>query len=127
VLPPTGRSCEDPWVAAASLIAVTERMKFMVAIRPGLTSVGVAARMAATFDRLSNGRLLLNVVTGADPVELAGDGLPDTGRKCFPDRNEWTCWGHYCQSLFAAIATVGVSVILPILIHCCRYSSRRSL
>jgi alkanesulfonate monooxygenase len=50
-------------------------MHFLVAIRPGLVSPGVAARMAATFDRLSNGRLLINVVTGGDPVELAGDGL----------------------------------------------------
>jgi len=31
--------------------------------------------MAATFDRLSNGRLLINVVTGGDPGELQGDGL----------------------------------------------------
>ena len=31
--------------------------------------------MAATFDRLSNGRLLINVVTGGDPAELEGDGL----------------------------------------------------
>ncbi|GBE93141.1 alkanesulfonate monooxygenase [Nostoc cycadae WK-1] len=31
--------------------------------------------MAATFDRLSGGRLLINVVTGGDPVESAGDGL----------------------------------------------------
>ncbi len=38
-------------------------------------SPGVAARMAATFDRISNGRLLINIVTGGDPVELAGDGL----------------------------------------------------
>jgi alkanesulfonate monooxygenase len=30
--------------------------------------------MAATFDRLSDGRLLLNIITGGDPVELAGDG-----------------------------------------------------
>jgi alkanesulfonate monooxygenase len=50
-------------------------MKFLVAIRPGITSPGVAARMAATFDRISNGRLLINVVTGGDPIELAGDGL----------------------------------------------------
>jgi alkanesulfonate monooxygenase len=50
-------------------------MRFLVAIRPGLVSAGVAARMAATFDRLSGGRLLINVVTGGDPVELAGDGL----------------------------------------------------
>jgi len=38
-------------------------------------SPSLAARMAATFDRLSGGRLLVNVVTGGDPVELAGDGL----------------------------------------------------
>jgi alkanesulfonate monooxygenase len=72
---PTGRSCEDAWVTAASLIHVTQRMKFLVAIRPGISSPGMAARMAATFDRLSKGRLLVNVVTGGDPVELAGDGL----------------------------------------------------
>ena len=72
---PTGRSCEDAWVAASTLVTHTQQMRFLVAIRPGLTSPGVAARMAATFDRLSNGRLLINVVTGGDPVELAGDGL----------------------------------------------------
>ena len=75
VLIPTGSSCEDPWIAAASLIPVTKRLKFLVALRPGLMSPTLAARMAATFDRLSGGRLLINVVTGGDPVELAGDGL----------------------------------------------------
>jgi alkanesulfonate monooxygenase len=72
---PTGRSCEDAWVVASSLVTHTKQMKFLVAIRPGLMSPGVAARMAATFDRISGGRLLINVVTGGDPVELAGDGL----------------------------------------------------
>ena len=72
---PTGRSCEDAWIVAATLSALTRRMRFLVAIRPGLVSPGVAARMASTFDRLSGGRLLINVVTGGDPVELAGDGL----------------------------------------------------
>ena len=71
---PTGRSCEDAWIVAATLASLTRQMRFLVAIRPGLVSPGVAARMAATFDRLSNGRLLINVVTGGDPVELAGDG-----------------------------------------------------
>lgn len=72
---PTGRSCEDAWVVASALLPVTAHMRFLVAVRPGLVSPSVAARMAATFDRLSNGRLLINVVTGGDPVELAGDGL----------------------------------------------------
>lgn len=74
VLLPTGSSCEDAWVVASSLIPVTERLKFLVAVRPGLMSPTLAARMAATFDRLSDGRLLINVVTGGDPVEQAGDG-----------------------------------------------------
>ena len=78
VLLPTGRSCEDAWVTASSLIGVTQRLKFLVAVRPGLTAPSLAARMAATFDRLSGGRLLVNVVTGGDPVELDGDGLFET-------------------------------------------------
>lgn len=72
---PTGRGCEDAWVVASSLIPLTQRMKFLVAVRPGLTAPALAARMASTFDRLSNGRLLINVVTGGDPVELVGDGI----------------------------------------------------
>ena len=72
---PTGRSCEDAWVTASSLIGVTQRLKFLVAIRPGLSSPGLAVRMASTFDRLSNGRLLINVVTGGDQTELEADGV----------------------------------------------------
>lgn len=72
---PTGRSCEDAWVVASTLMSATKRMKFLVAVRPGLVSPTLAARMAASFDRLSEGRLLVNVVTGGDPVELAADGV----------------------------------------------------
>lgn len=75
VLIPTGRSCEDSWLVAASLIPLTQRLKFLVALRPGIISPTVAARQAATLDRLSNGRALFNLVTGGDPDELAGDGL----------------------------------------------------
>jgi alkanesulfonate monooxygenase len=72
---PTGRDCEDAWITASTLIPVTRRLRFLVAVRPGLMSPGLAARMASTFDRLSGGRLLINVVTGGDPEELAGDGV----------------------------------------------------
>ncbi len=33
VLIPTGRSCEDSWLVAAALIPVTQRLKFLVALR----------------------------------------------------------------------------------------------
>jgi alkanesulfonate monooxygenase len=72
---PTGRSCEDAWVVASALIPATRRLRFLVAIRPGIISPTAAARMTATFDRLSNGRLLINVVTGGDPSEASADGV----------------------------------------------------
>ncbi|RYF33416.1 MAG: FMNH2-dependent alkanesulfonate monooxygenase [Comamonadaceae bacterium] len=75
VLIPTGRSCEDPWVIASSLIGATRKLKFLVAVRPGLHQPSLAARMAATFDRLSGGRVLVNLVTGGDQAELKGDGV----------------------------------------------------
>ncbi|ABX05426.1 MAG TPA: alkanesulfonate monooxygenase, FMNH(2)-dependent [Herpetosiphon sp.] len=72
---PTGHYCEDAWVLASALSAVTRQMKFLVAIRPGLMLPGPAVRMASTFDRISNGRLLINVVAGGDSAEVASDGL----------------------------------------------------
>ncbi len=75
VLLPTGRSCEDSWVIASALVPLTQRLRFLVAVRPGLQQPSMAARMAATLDRISGGRLLINVVTGGDPVELKGDGI----------------------------------------------------
>ncbi len=68
-LTPTGSSCEDAWIMTAALSQVTERLKFLVAFRPGLQSPTLAAQMAATFQRVSGGRLLLNVVTGGDDGE----------------------------------------------------------
>lgn len=75
VLLPTGRSCEDSWVIASALAPTTEQLRFLVAVRPGLQTPTVAARMTATLNRISNGRLLINVVTGGDPVENRGDGV----------------------------------------------------
>jgi alkanesulfonate monooxygenase len=54
---------------------MTKRMRFLVAVRPGLSLPSMTARMVATLDRISGGRLLINVVAGGDPAELAGDGI----------------------------------------------------
>ena len=72
---PTGRSCEDSWVVASALATQTRALRFLVAVRPGLQSPTLAARMTATLDRISGGRLLINVVTGGDPQENRGDGI----------------------------------------------------
>lgn len=75
VLLPTGRSCEDAWAVASAMVPLTRQLKFLVAIRPGIVSPTAAARITATLDRLSEGRLLINVVTGGDPAEAEGDGV----------------------------------------------------
>jgi alkanesulfonate monooxygenase len=73
-LTPTGAWCEDAWLSTAMLSEVTERLKFLVAFRPGLISPTLAAQMASTFQRLSRGRLLLNVVTGGESHEQRAYG-----------------------------------------------------
>jgi alkanesulfonate monooxygenase len=75
VLLPTGVACVESFVTAAALAAKTEKLQFLVAIRPGTASPAYYARLATTLDRISNGRLLLNIVVGGSPAELAGDGI----------------------------------------------------
>jgi len=69
VLTPTGTWCEDAWLTTAGLVPVTNTLQFLVAFRPGFVSPTLAAQMAATFQRQSGGRLLLNIVTGGDAEE----------------------------------------------------------
>jgi len=74
ILVPTGSPYLDSWVVGSAIIHHTERIKPLIAFRPGFISPTVAAKMAATLDELSGGRLLVNVVTGGSARELAQDG-----------------------------------------------------
>ena len=82
VLTPTGTWCEDAWVTTAALLPETTRLRFLVAFRPGSVSPTLAAQQAVTFQRLSGGRLLLNVVTGGSSEEQRrfGDFLDKDAR-----------------------------------------------
>jgi FMNH2-dependent dimethyl sulfone monooxygenase len=53
----------DAWSTAAALAAVTERLELMVAVRPSFHPPAIFAKQAANIDRISNGRLALNVVS----------------------------------------------------------------
>jgi alkanesulfonate monooxygenase len=74
VLTPVGSGCLDPWVVCSALAAVTERLEFLVALRPGFALPTLVAQQAATFQELTGGRLRLNVVTGGDPAEQRAYG-----------------------------------------------------
>ncbi len=75
LLLPTGPLCADAWITAASIAPFTEHLRLLVALRPGLTLPAESVRQAAALDRASNGRLLLNVVTGGSTELLQRDGI----------------------------------------------------
>lgn len=64
----------DPLLVATQAAAATERIGLMLAHRPGFIAPTVAARMLATLDQFSNGRLALHVITGGDDQEQQRDG-----------------------------------------------------
>jgi len=53
----------DAWSTAAALAAVTDTIELMVAVRPNFHHPALFAKAAANIDRISNGRLALNVVS----------------------------------------------------------------
>jgi len=71
---PTGSYCEDAWIVAAAVAQHTTRLRPLVAFRPGFVLPAVAAQTAASFQRLTGNRLLLNVVTGGSSVEQRSFG-----------------------------------------------------
>lgn len=74
ILTPTGIQCEDAWLMSAALAVDTERLKYIVAFRPGFVLPTLAAQMTATLQRISRGRTLINIVTGGDPIEQRSYG-----------------------------------------------------
>ncbi len=59
-----GAPLAETWTTVTGLAAVTDRIRFLVAVRPGFISTGLFAQMAATLDQMSDGRLDLNIVPG---------------------------------------------------------------
>ena len=81
-LTPIASWTPDPWLLTGALTQHTERLHFLVAFRPSVLSPTLAAQMAATYQRISGGRLALNVVVGSDDTEQRryGDHLDKDAR-----------------------------------------------
>lgn len=77
VLIPFGSSSPESQLVAAHAAAITTKLGFLVAHRPGFTQPTLAARQLATLDKLSGGRVAVHIITGGADAEMARDG--DTG------------------------------------------------
>jgi alkanesulfonate monooxygenase len=115
----------DVWPLAGALLPYTERMKFLLAFHPGLVAPTLLAKMAATFQEFSNGRLMLNVVSGdAKMLGAYGMMLPHDERYLMADEY-LTLWhrlmagesvthkGKYFQTEGAKLALPAGSSIAP--------------
>jgi len=65
----------DAWSTAAALAAVTSKLELMVAVRPNFHHPALFAKAAANIDRISGGRLSLNVVSSWWAEEARSYGL----------------------------------------------------
>jgi FMNH2-dependent dimethyl sulfone monooxygenase len=88
----------DAWSTAAALAAVTKRLELMVAVRPTFHNPAVLAKTAANIDRISHGRLTLNVVSSWWADEAKKYGIPfDEHDDRYARTSEWldvldNCW-----------------------------------
>jgi alkanesulfonate monooxygenase len=87
VLLPTGPQSEDTIVIGSALLSMTRRLRFLIAVRPGLISPILAARMSASLDRISNGRANFNVVSGSGKFDF--EGLPLSHQERYELTREW--------------------------------------
>jgi alkanesulfonate monooxygenase len=74
-LVPVQSLCYDAWISCAMVAAQTSRLKLLVAARPGYIQPATMAKMISTFDQLSGGRILVNLIAGPGGPEEAAEGL----------------------------------------------------
>jgi alkanesulfonate monooxygenase SsuD/methylene tetrahydromethanopterin reductase-like flavin-dependent oxidoreductase (luciferase family) len=67
-LMPVVVSCYEAWISCAMMSARTERLKMLVAARPGYILPQLTAKMVSTFDQLSKGHVYVNPIAGAVAV-----------------------------------------------------------
>ncbi len=93
----TTGGAHDAWVTAASLIPFSEKLKFIIAVHPGLMTPLMLAQKTATFDQFSKGRLILNVITG-EQHQLPPHGIYLDHDERYELTDEyWSIWRRLMQ------------------------------
>lgn len=109
----------DAWSTAAALAAVTSKIELMVAVRPNFHQPALFAKQAANIDRISGGRLSLNVVSSWWAEEASSYGLPfDSHGDRYARTREWLevvdgLWTQKRFSYTGDIYTTADAVVEP--------------
>lgn len=65
---------EEPWVLASALARETKRLRLLIAIQPWFIHPAYASQMAASLQRLSQGRVEWNVISGGGGAQQRAYG-----------------------------------------------------
>jgi len=109
----------DAWSTAAALAAVTKKLELMVAVRPTFHNPALLAKQAANIDRISNGRLTLNVVSSWWKDEALKYGIPfDEHDDRYARTSEWldvldNCWTQRHTSFSGKFYSVDDNLLSP--------------
>jgi FMNH2-dependent dimethyl sulfone monooxygenase len=109
----------DAWSTAAALAAVTKKLELMVAVRPTFHNPAQLAKQAANIDRISNGRLTLNVVSSWWADEAKKYGIPfDEHDDRYARTSEWldvldNCWRHQHTTHTGRFYNVDDNILSP--------------
>lgn len=75
LLVPVATQCWEAWISTAMLIPQTTSIDMLVAARPGVIAPTMMAKMIATFDQMSGGRVRINLIAGGGVRESRADGV----------------------------------------------------
>jgi dimethylsulfone monooxygenase len=109
----------DAWSTAAALAAVTRKLELMVAVRPTFHNPALLAKQAANIDRISGGRLTLNVVSSWWADEATKYGIAfDQHDDRYARTSEWLdvvngCWSQQGFSFSGSYYNVKDNVLAP--------------
>jgi dimethylsulfone monooxygenase len=109
----------DAWSTAAALAAITKKLELMVAVRPTFHNPALLAKQAANIDRISNGRLTLNVVSSWWRDEATKYGIPfDEHDDRYARTSEWldvltNTWRHQHTTHQGRYYTVEDNLLSP--------------
>ena len=75
ILIPVGHQCWDAWMTGALMAGKTKSIRMLIAARPSYINPVLLAKMIATFDQLSKGRICVNLIAGQSEQENISEGV----------------------------------------------------
>ena len=75
LLIPVGSTCWEAWISGAFMAARSQKIKPLIAARPGYINPVLLAKMISTFDQMSGGRICVNLIAGQNESEVEGEGV----------------------------------------------------